>query len=400
MSTQIDASHVDTLLRDAGIIAPPRLPGSDAAEAAQLAALAPQTRISEEKAIRYFQEWCEHYGVESMPPAPDTIAAYISYRVTDVDDPEERRRQKRKGFPSHLRQGWTVGYVKVWVVAYHRLWKEWANGQEALGLPRPADPFETAAVRKTLKGESRIHARAPGQAAPLTAGVLARIRITAYDPRISRGGKVETQRHAFWRATRDVAVTHLSTHAALRGSELTALTWADFHQRDDGVGIVTVRKSKTDQESEGAVRPVLPEIAEMVMRFRPPGAADEDWIFPGLYGRMPVESVTAIVRAAVKAAGVRNWEDYSSHSGRVGAVHILSKAGATPQAIAAHGRWKSLEMVARYAREYTGDHILGHYAEEMEDDIIIPGKMLELCDAGDTLIGGGNGNSPHDVTSG
>ena len=67
--------------------------------------------------------------------------------------------------------------------------------------------------------------------------------------------------------------------AMLRRSEAAALTWADVEFRRDGSARVTVRRSKTDQQGEGAVQYIGPAASKALREIQPREA------FTAFYGR-------------------------------------------------------------------------------------------------------------------
>ena len=90
-----------------------------------------------------------------------------------------------------------------------------------------------------------------------TADVLAVIRLTAVQPR-KCGRGFETTEQAAERARFDLALVAVLSDAGLRRSEASSLTWGDVQRWDDGSGRITVVRSKTDVESQGAVVAITP----------------------------------------------------------------------------------------------------------------------------------------------
>ena len=106
------------------------------------------------------------------------------------------------------------------------------------------------------------------QSGALTADVLAVIRLTAIQPR-RRGRGFETRgAGGGTRARFDVALVAVLSDAGLRRSEAAALTWGDVQRWEDGSGRITVIRSKTDAEAQGAVVAITP--AAMAGAFRHP----------------------------------------------------------------------------------------------------------------------------------
>ena len=85
------------------------------------------------------------------------------------------------------------------------------------------------------------------------------IRVTALDPRISRGGSLESEETALRRGRLDIALVSVRSDAGLRIAESAALRWCDVFDAEDGAGLVYIERSKTDQAGEGAYVVVTPD---------------------------------------------------------------------------------------------------------------------------------------------
>ena len=108
-----------------------------------------------------------------------------------------------------------------------------------------------------------------------------------------------------------MALVAALSDAGLRRSEASSLTWGDVQRWDDGSGRITVIRSKTDLEAQGAVVAITPAAMQALSDIRPAGAGSDEKVF-----RL---SESQIARR-VKAAGLSDWENFSAHSGR-GAWH-------------------------------------------------------------------------------
>ena len=133
-------------------------------------------------------------------------------------------------------------------------------------------------MRASLKGWGRRLAKPQRQAGALTADVLAVIRLTAVQPRL-RGRGVETPQQAAERARFDLALVAALSDAGLRRSEAAALTWGDVQRWDDGSGRITVVRSKTDAEGQGAVVAITPAAMQALHAIRPAGVAGDGKVF-------------------------------------------------------------------------------------------------------------------------
>ena len=159
---------------------------------------------------------------------------------------------------------------------------------------------------------------------------------------------------------RDKALLLIGFAAALRRSELVALTVADIQQVRQGV-IVHVRRSKTDQEGEGR------QIAVPLGRTQwCPVRALEDWLttsnitegpvfrrvnWCGRVSELPMkpEAVSIVVRERVAAIGL-DPRPYSGHSLRAGLASSAAEAGIASWTIRRTTGHRSQEMLERYIR--------------------------------------------------
>ena len=108
---------------------------------------------------------------------------------------------------------------------------------------------------------------------------------------------------------------------------------------DDGSGRVTVIRSKTDVEAQGAVDAI-----------RPVGAGGEVQVFG-----LSESQIARRVKVIAKAAGLTDWEFFSGHSGRVD----VAQNGAPTHETERQDRWKQGGgMVGRYTRGETAGSAL------------------------------------------
>lgn len=296
-------------------------PAEEAAIAAlQAASSAPNTRRAYTSALRSFRVWCKQRDATALPADPQTLCAYLRARV-EVD-----RLNVRSLAPA--------------LTAIR-------NAHAKAGLD---DPTRDPAVRDTIAGLRRTYGEQPKQAAPLTAPSFAAIAAVAHRPRQlgkrrNRAGApvFETEAAAARRGDVDLALIATLRSALLRRAEVAALQWRDLTTEADGSGRLTIRRSKTDQTGEGALRYLPPAAVSLLAAIRSPEAADDDSIFglsPSQIGRR--------VKAAAAAAGL--GDGYTAHSGRVGMTTDLLANGATIGAIQLAGDWSSPRMPAYYAR--------------------------------------------------
>ena len=171
------------------------------------------------------------------------------------------------------------------------------------------------------------------------------IRLTAVQPR-KRGRGIETPEQAAERGKFDVALVVVLSDAGLRRSEAAALTWGDVQRWDDGSGRITVVRSKTDAEAQGAVVAITPAAMAALSAIRPSGVGGKERVFG-----LSESQIARRVKAIARAAGLENWEFFSGHSGRVGMARRMAQNGAPTHEIERQGRWKQGGgMVGRYTR--------------------------------------------------
>lgn len=286
---------------------------SPATAAAIAAAKAPATHTSYQRGWDAYLLWTLDSSPSRHPADPDAIAAYLAH-LAGAGQSIATLRCRRAAIAYRF------------AIARHN--------------PNPAhDPT----VAEALKGLARS-GRAQSQALPLTSDIQAAIIATAPTPRRGRGGHTETAPTARRRAALDIAIIRTMRDALLRRSEAAALVWSDLAPNPDGSGRLTIRRSKTDQEGEGAVQYLSPATMQALAAIRPAAAAGDDPIFAGLSGR----DLSERIRRAGETAG---YPGLSGHSPRVGMAQDLAAGGAEMPALMQAGRWQSDRMPARYIRK-------------------------------------------------
>ena len=263
---------------------------------------------------RLFTDWCGDVGLRSLPAEPLTVARYLAARA---------------GSGASMA---TLRLASSAIAKAH----QWA-GHES--------PCRDQGVREALKGWGRRLAKPQRQAGALTADVLAVIRLTAVQPR-PRGRGLETAEQAAERAKFDLALVAVLSDGGLRRSEAAALTWGEVQRWDDGSGRITVIRSKTDAEAQGAVVAITPAAMHALEAIRPAGVGGEVKMFG-----LSESQIARRVKVIAKSAGLADWESFSGHSGRVGMARRMAQNGAPTHEIERQGRWKQGGgMVGRYTR--------------------------------------------------
>ena len=307
-------------------VEPPSLPALRAADqgvAQSLeSVLADNTQRVYSTQWRLFAGWCDQVGLTALPAEPLTVARYLAARAGS---------------------GASIATLRLATSAISKA-HEWAKLES---------PCRDPGVRASLKGWGRRLSKPQRQSGALTADVLAVIRLTTVQPR-RRGRGIETPAQAAERAKFDLALVAVLSDAGLRRSEAAALTWGDVQRWEDGSGRITVIRSKTDAEAQGATVAITPTAMAALSAIRPAGVGGEVKVF----GRSESQ-IARRVKAIARAAGLENWEFFSGHSGRVGMARRMAQNGAPTHEIERQGRWKQGGgMVGRYTRGETAGSAL------------------------------------------
>ena len=283
---------------------------ADAAEALRAATAAsrsPATVRAYGAAWRAWEAWARGHGMDPMPAAPEHVAAYLAHRA------------------AHGACMATLRMATAAIAAAH-------------GFRGRTSPCRDRAVSEAMRGIARVAAgagRAVRQARGLTAEAVAAIRG-------SLGARADTPSGAL-----TMAIASVTADAGLRRSEAAALLWGDIVRGADGSGRITVRRSKTDREGEGAVVAVTAAAMDDLDRLaglRHGGTPDPEARVFGIGDRQ----ISRRIAAAARDAGL--GEGFSGHSGRVGMALRMTRNGAPAATVMRQGRWSTTRMVARYTR--------------------------------------------------
>lgn len=295
------------------------------------AAHADSTRAVYAWAWSQWERWCAGRGATAMPAEPAMICAYLTERAA---------------------AGLSVGTIDLacGAISYHH---------RIHGLP---DPILTEGVRQVRRGLRRIIGAAPRrQARPLRTDDIRTI-VESIDRSTALGA-------------RDAALILLGFASALRRSELAALTLVDVEFQPGRV-LLTIRRSKTDQDADGQVVAVV----HGQHASTDPIAALDAWLgFRGTqagplftsprnktvtHASISGEAVSIVLRKRARAAGLAA-ERITAHSLRAGHATSAAVAGVALDRIAAQTRHKRLStLIERYIRpaqalEYTSSRDLG-----------------------------------------
>ena len=197
--------------------------GTNAAVAAFVgASMAANTLAAYRSDWARFERWCQARGLVAAPAAPTAVAVYLAEAATQ---PAMSAGRQWRYSPATLAR-WVAGIDKA---------------HEVAGFAGPGAHPE---VRAVLSGIRRARATPPERRAPLLLDDVD--RVVAGMPMAGWPAAV-----AGWR---DRALLVMGWVGAFRRSELVSLVADDVRlHAEDGLHVL-LRRSKTDQEAEGAVR--------------------------------------------------------------------------------------------------------------------------------------------------
>lgn len=277
-------------------------------------AKAPATIKAYRSDWRHFTEWAEARGARPMPADPRVVGVYLADCALTMKASTISRRL------SSISQA-----------------------HQAAGHPSPTTDH---LVRSTWAGIRRTLGTAQKGKAPVLTADLRRMVEGLGDD---------------LRGRRDRALLLVGFAGAFRRSELVGLDATDIVDNGDGL-VVTLRRSKTDQEGEG--RPVgIPYggnpatcPVRALRAWLAAASIDDGPLFRPLpggrvgAGRLSDRTVARIVKARAGAVGI-DPTSVAGHSLRSGLATSAAKAGASERAIMAQTGHKSVAMVRRYIRD-------------------------------------------------
>jgi site-specific recombinase XerD len=274
------------------------------------------TRRAYRSDLAQFEDWCRRTARPAMPASPETVALYLA----DLAGAGAKASTIQRRLAS--------------ISVAHQM-----AGQET--------PTRSSLVRTTMQGIRRRHGIAPRQATALRLATLR--RLLEATPEESAG------------AVRDHAVLLLGFAGGLRRSEIAALDVGDLRREDEGL-MVTVRRSKSDQEGAGRQvalprgRHALTCPVTAVLRWVTVAGLDDGPLFRRidrwdhiLPERMSGRTVAEVLRRAAVRAGLDPAE-YAGHSLRSGFATEAAAQGAAERAIMEQTGHRSVQMVRRYIR--------------------------------------------------
>ena len=239
-----------------------------------------RTGMSYESQWNRFVAWCDASGSSSLPATPEDVAAYLIDRRESGAEPS------------------TLKVVAAAIACSHR---------EA-GFD---DPLRHGVARTILHELTQDHSPCPTRALPLDLECYLAIRKTAYEPRSSRGGRMERVSNARRRGALDVAMIGLMRDASLRVSEAAGLTWGDLERVPGVSGRVRV--------ADAGYRVVNANTMRLLSSVRWSAGDDES-----LLGIRP-NQIAIRLGAAARQAGL--GEGHSGDSPRLGMIRDLETIG-------------------------------------------------------------------------
>jgi site-specific recombinase XerD len=284
---------------------------ADAAAGYAEASKAPATLRGYRSDWRGFTSWCDAHDLAALPAAPATVVLYLT----------------------------ELAGVKA-VATMQRHLTAIAQAHAAAGH---ASPTRDDAVRTVWSGIRRTFGTAPRRKAPLLTADI-RAMVARLDDRRPMD-------------VRDKALVLLGYAGAFRRSELVALDVEDVADTADGL-VVTIRRSKTDQEAAGETVgiPYGSDPATCPVRaYRAHLAASHITSGPVFRGvrdgiRMSGKAAAARVQRLAELCG-HDGERIGAHSLRAGLITQAVANGAHERDVMRHSRHRSVAVFRGYVRD-------------------------------------------------
>jgi len=285
------------------------------AEAYHDQARAPATLRAYRADWQTFAAWCAARELASLPAASETVALYITEMARDR---------------------------KVATITRHLASIAQAHRQQAYESPTRA-----AVVQNVLKGLRRAKGTAPTQKDAAEIAVI-RAMVEQLDDTLQ--------------GVRDRAILLVGFAGAFRRSELAGLTLDDIQFTNDGL-VITLRRSKTDQEGEGFAKgiPYGSTPATCPVRALRAWLETGDITTGSLFRAVwkggqrlrptPLNdrAIAEVIKRAAAAAGYDPTR-FGGHSLRAGLVTTAAAAGVDERTIMEQTGHKTTTMVRRYMR--------------------------------------------------
>ena len=279
-------------------------------------AVAQNTRRAYRSDWRLFTSWCADRGLEPLPASASTVARFLTDQAATKT-----------------------------VATLHRRLSAIVQAHRAAGHPSPSDD---QTVRTVWRGIRRSKGTAPTKKRPLLTEDVRRLLAVLPDDLLG---------------ARDRALLLLGFAGALRRSELVELDVADVELVPDRGALVTIRRSKTDQEGQGeriplhtGADPATCPVSTLATWLEVSGI-EAGPIFRPINrhltispDRLTAQSVALIVKRTAVAAGL-DPARFAGHSLRSGFATAAAIAGAELHAIMRQTRHRSATVAAGYVRD-------------------------------------------------
>ena len=327
--------------------------------------------------LTLWDAWCRRHGLAADAATADTVAAYV--RALTGQDSESARGGGKGGAILKRRSAATIARYLVHI--------GWAYRMAGLDDPTkaPLVKFEVKAARKSVgvKQRQARGLRYKGEVEDLD-GPAAGVCLAHLLKACRRD----------WLGLRDQALLRIAYDSGCRRSELVGIQVDDIeHAGTDGSGLLTIARSKTDREGEGALAYLSPATMRVIAAWKKAADIREgpllrrvevhfDGSVRSIGARaLHANSITLIYRRLIRAAHEKKllgpmsaaelarWlKAVSSHSIRVGVAQDNFAAGETLPAIMQAYRWKDPKTVLRYgaklaAKSGAGARIAKRFAE-------------------------------------
>jgi integrase len=269
-----------------------------------------------ENAWQDFLAFCQAEDLAPLPALPETVSLYIAY-IAD-----------------HAK----VSTIQQRLVAI-------SQAHQAAGYTSPTSDLE---VRATMGGVRRAKGVAPKTKRATTTRILKQM--------------LQTLPTDTLQGLRDRALLLMGFAGAFRRSELVGLQVSDFAKVEEGY-VVTLRRSKTDQEAAGRhigiPHGTSPETCPVrsLDRWLKEAKITEGYVFRSVKkgGKVTPEglgdrSVALIVKKVAASAGF-DPDQFAGHSLRAGLATAAAVAGVSERKIMDQTGHRSEAMVRRYIRD-------------------------------------------------
>lgn len=286
------------------------------------AAQAPNTRIAYDKAWRCFERFCKAKNIQPLQASPDTLAEFFSTIGTEPSPASGKLL--------------SIGTITMYRCAINRRYSQ-------AGMDSPAAGDK---VNEVISGLVRLRGSTPRQVRALREHHITAMLDTCQPTPIGK---------------RDAAILAVGFAAALRRSEICALTMEDIEMVASDRLMIRIRRSKTDQQGQGqyvavpdgkSIKPITRlrnwiDIAEIEsgILFRTMRRGGRSTGLP-----LHHSDIARIVKQYAKRIGL-DPKDFSAHSLRAGFVTSAAVHHARLDKIMEVTRHKSPAMVLKYIRD-------------------------------------------------